>query len=128
MVRCYRTPLVGSEAGRIPRRPIFISIDDIDSNFEIMDGAPEPIRPIEPTGPVQRSYIKGTSPPCPPRAFEWLAGRRAIEWQIHNEMMITECDDNSYPEYLLLFKYAIYADIDNIYVPYIANGYLILKS
>jgi len=46
--------------------------------------------------------------------------------QVHNEFMVAECEENVYPEYLLLFKYSSYEDMFNIY-PHIQNGYIIQK-
>ena len=47
--------------------------------------------------------------------------------QIHNEFMVANCQENVYMEYLLLFKYATWTDIQEIYIPFVCEGYVIYK-
>jgi hypothetical protein len=47
--------------------------------------------------------------------------------QIHNEFMVANCQENVYMEYLLLFKYATWNDIQEIYIPFVCEGYVIYK-
>ena len=68
-------------------------------------------------------YLKGQDYKPGDKFWGVMPGRR----QIHNEFMVANCQENVYMEYLLLFKYATWADIKEIYIPFVCEGYVIYK-
>ena len=85
-------------------------------HFEKLEGVPP-----DSGSPELICYFKGQ------KEGEILHGIRPEDAQIHNEFMVTNCQQNVYTEYLLLFKYAVWDDVEQIYKKFIQEGYVIYK-
>jgi ethanolamine ammonia-lyase large subunit len=68
-------------------------------------------------------YLKGQDY----KVGDSFIGVKPSDHQIHNEFMVADCQQNVYTEYLLLFKYAVWNDVEEIYKKFIQEGYVIYK-